>query len=138
RVAMAGHSDGAETALAAAVTPAPVGQPRFRALVAMSAQQVSVAGATATPPILVTQGDADTINPPSYGYQVWQAANSPKFLLVLHGGGHLPPLQPGSVWLPGVEAVTLAFLDAYVAGDGTVAGLGQAVAGSTLFQLQTG
>jgi dienelactone hydrolase len=138
RVAMAGHSDGAETALAAAVTPAPAGQPRFRALVAMSAQQVSVAGATANPPLLVTQGDADTINPPSYGYQVWQAATSPKYLLVLHGGGHLPPLQAGSVWLPGVEAVTLAFLDAYLAGDATVAGLGQAVAGSTLFQLQAG
>ncbi|HEY3811019.1 MAG TPA: hypothetical protein VGL49_06260 [Acidimicrobiales bacterium] len=138
RVAVAGHSDGAEAALAAGVTPVPVGQPRYRAVIAMSAQQVTVAGETANPPLLVTQGDADTINPPSYGYTTWQHANSPKYLLVLHGGGHLPPLQPGSVWLAGIEAVSVAFLDTYVAGDGPAAGIGSALPGSALFQLRAG
>jgi poly(3-hydroxybutyrate) depolymerase len=138
RVAVAGHSDGAEAALAAGVTPAPVGKPRYRGVIAMSAQAVSVVGATANPPLLVTQGDADTINPPSYGYATWQHANSPKYLLVLHGGGHLPPLQAGSVWLAGIEAVSLSFLDAYLAGDGPAAGIGSAMAGSALFQLNAG
>jgi fermentation-respiration switch protein FrsA (DUF1100 family) len=63
--------------------------------------------------VLVTQGDADTINPPSFGLAVFEQARPPRYLLVIEGGGHLPPLQPGSRWFPGVVAVTLAFLDAY-------------------------
>ena len=62
--------------------------------------------------------------------------------LVLHGGGHLPPLEAGSAWLPGVEAETEAFLDAYVAGDGTVARVVAAAtaggAGASLFSLTSG
>jgi fermentation-respiration switch protein FrsA (DUF1100 family) len=90
------------------------------------------------PPILVTQGDADTINPPDYGYQTYALAASPKYLLVLHGAEHLPPLQAGSQWLTGIEAVTEAFLDAYVAGTAAAAAVGPSVAGSSLFSLSTG
>jgi pimeloyl-ACP methyl ester carboxylesterase len=117
RVGVAGHSDGGESALAAGVRPTLTGEPRYRALIAMSVQPLPGAGVSVNPPILVTQGDRDTINPPDYGMTAWQRAASPKYLLVLHGGGHLAPLEPGSPWLPGVEAVTGAFLDAYLAGD---------------------
>ena len=115
RVAVAGHSDGAEAALAASMAKAPTGQPRYRAVIAMSAQPVPIA--SPNPPILVTQGDADQINPAALGYQTWQDARGPKYLLVLRGGGHLPPLEAGSAWLPGVVAVSEAFLDGYAAGD---------------------
>jgi fermentation-respiration switch protein FrsA (DUF1100 family) len=140
RVAVAGHSDGGETALAAAVAPVPAGEPPYRAVIAMSVQPLTGTGPTENPPILVTQGDADTINPPMYGYQTWQQARSPKYLLVLHGGGHLPPLEADSAWLPGVEAVTEAFLDAYMAVDGPVARVAAAAsgAGASLFSLQSG
>lgn len=138
RVAVTGHSDGAESALAASLLPTPVGEPRYRALIAMSVQPIPGSGRTATPPSLVTQGDVDTINPPAYGYQTWQLAAPPKYLLVLHGGGHLPPLQTGSAWLPGVEAVTEAFLDAYVAGDGAPSGVVRAAARFPLVSLQSG
>jgi pimeloyl-ACP methyl ester carboxylesterase len=139
RVAVAGHSDGGESALAATVLSVPAGEPRYRGLIAMSVQPLPGSGATANPPILVTQGDADTINPPAYGLQTWQQSASPKYLLVLHGGGHLPPLQAGSPWLPGVEAVTEAFLDAYVAGDAPRSGVARAAGASGgLLSLQSG
>ena len=135
-MAVAGHSDGAEAALAASAA-SPAGEPRYRAVIAMSVQPLP--GPTpANPPLLVTQGDADTINPPSYGYQTWQMAASPKYLLVLRGGGHLPPLQAGSVWLPRVESVTEAFLAVYVKGRGLPAGVAGAAAGSPLFTMRTG
>jgi acetyl esterase/lipase len=119
RVAVAGHSDGAEAALAASVDPTPAGAPAYRAVIAMSVSPLAGTAPTANPPLLVTQGDVDTINPPALGYQTWNQAASPKYLDVLHGGGHLPPLEAGSGWLPGVEALSEAFLDYYVAGDGT-------------------
>ena len=138
KLGVAGHSDGAETALAASIVPPPGGEPAFRALVAMSVQELPDVNHTANPPMLVTQGDADTINPPSYGYTAYQDGASPKFLLVIKGGGHLPPLQAGSAWLPGIEAATEAFLDAYVSGDAPVSRVPATVAGSPLFALSSG
>lgn len=138
RVCVSGHSDGAESALAASIAPTPAGEPAFRALVAMSVQELPGVSHTSNPPMLVTQGDADNINPPSYGYTTYQDGASPKFLLVIKGGGHLPPLQAGSAWLAGIEAVTEGFVDAYVASDGPVARIGSATAGSSLFALSSG
>ena len=137
RVAVAGHSDGAETALAASVAPAPAGEPAYRAVIAMSVSPLDGAAPTANPPMLVTQGDADTINPPALGFQTWDQAASPKYLDVLHGGNHLPPLEAGSAWLPGLEALSEAFLDYYVAGDGAETAIVQAGV-SPLATLQTG
>lgn len=111
RVAVAGHSDGGETALAVASDPAS----RLKAAIVLSAQPVSD-GATANPPLLVGQGDRDTVNPPAYGQAVFQAASSPKFFLDLLGAGHLPPFDGAAPWAPVVDRVTLDFLDRYLAG----------------------
>ncbi len=138
RVAVAGHSDGAETALAASIAPAPAGEPAYRAVIAMSVQPLPGVASTANPPILVTQGDADTINPPAYGYQTWDRAAAPRYLLILHGGGHLPPLEAGSRWLAGVEATTESFLDCYVAGDAAATAIAAAAGSSPLFSLYRG
>jgi hypothetical protein len=75
----------------------------------MSVQELLGFVHTANPPVLVTQGDADTINPPSYGYTTFADASPPKFMLVLHGGGHLAPLLAGSRWLPTIESATEDF-----------------------------
>jgi pimeloyl-ACP methyl ester carboxylesterase len=115
-VAVAGHSDGAETALAAAFAPSLAGQPVYRAVVVFGVQPVPGA-AGKNPPILVGQGDEDQINPPSYGYSTFEQAAPPRYLMVIRGGGHLPPLESGSPWLNGIEAYTEAFFDAYVARD---------------------
>lgn len=67
RVAAAGHSDGAEAALFEAITPAPAGQPTIRAVIAMSVSPLPGTTHLANPPLLVTQGDVDSINPLSQG-----------------------------------------------------------------------
>ena len=137
RVAVAGHSDGGETALAAAVGPVPTGEPHYKAVIAMSVQPLPPGASTANPPILVTQGDSDQINPPVLGQQTYAAARPPKYYLDLRGGGHLPPVEAGSAWLPGIEAVTIAFLDHYVAGDGPATGIAAAAARWPLLVLRS-
>lgn len=127
RVAVAGHSDGGETVVGAGETPTPPGEPAYRAVVAMSAQVVPGTSGP-YPPMLITQGDSDTINPPSLAYQLYDSAGPPKYLLTLRGAGHLPPLEAGSAWLPGIEAVTEAFLDAYDAGTAPVSAIPAAAA----------
>ena len=74
RVATAGHSDGAEAALAEAQTPPPPGQPPVRAVIAMSVNPLPGTTRAANPPLLVTQGDADPINPFSEGLQTYRQA----------------------------------------------------------------
>lgn len=137
-IGVAGHSDGAESALAASIAPVPPGEPGFRALVAMSVQQIPGVSKTDNPPMLVTQGDQDNINPPSYGYQVYAQGISPKYLLVLKGGGHLPPVEAGSAWLPGIESVTEAFLDCYLAHDVPAAAIAKGASASSLFAFSAG
>jgi pimeloyl-ACP methyl ester carboxylesterase len=118
RVAAAGHSDGAEAALSEALTRAPAGQPAVRAVIAMSVSPLPGTTRLANPPLLVTQGDADPINPFSEGRQTYGQGASPKYFLTLLGGGHLPPLEAGSAWLPTIITVTEDFLNLYVAGTG--------------------
>lgn len=137
RVAVAGHSDGAETALAAATDPVPSGEPAYRAVIVMSGQPVDGA-AGRNPPALVVQGDADSTNPPPLGYSTWDQAASPKYLLVLQGAGHLPPFEAGSAWLPGVEHVTEAFLDAFVARDAAVGSVATSASGYPGLSLRAG
>ena len=137
RVVVAGHSDGSESALAASIAPVPPGEPPFRALVAMSVQQLPGVSHTDNPPMLVTQGDHDTINPPSYGYQVYNQGAAPKYLLVLKGGEHLPPLEAGSAWLAGIELVTEAFVDCYAGHDAAPGAIGAGVTASRLFGFQS-
>jgi predicted dienelactone hydrolase len=118
RVALAGHSDGGETVLVASLTPS---DPPIRAVVAMSVSPPPGAAHLATPPILVTQGDTDDINLLSQGRQVFAELSSPKYLMILRGGGHLPPLEAGSAWLPSIEATTEAFFQLYLKGKGSPA-----------------
>lgn len=138
RVALAGHSDGAESALEESIEPIPPGQPAYRAVIVMSGQPLLGIATTPNPPILVIQGDADTINPPARGYRTWQVAASPKYLEVLHGAGHLPPLEAGSEWLSVIERVTDAFLDAYVAGTASPSTIARAGDDPPLATIQTG
>jgi dienelactone hydrolase len=111
RLGVAGHSDGAETALALAGDPSL----RLRAAITLSVQPLA-SGPPGNPPLLVGQGDRDTINPPSYGQAVYQQAARPKFYLDLLGAGHLPPFSGAGPWAPVVDRATVDFLDHYLAG----------------------
>jgi predicted dienelactone hydrolase len=111
RIAVTGHSDGAEAALAVGQQ----GNPTIKAVIAMSGQPV-VSHHAPNPALLVIQGDSDTINPPARSLAVYQQAASPRFLLTLVGGPHLTPFAGGSQWQPIVESVTVDFLDHYLSG----------------------
>jgi fermentation-respiration switch protein FrsA (DUF1100 family) len=117
RIAVAGHSDGAETALAA-VYSRRLRDPRIGAAVVMSGAEISGIGgyrfAPGAPPLLAVQGTADRFNEPRYTRAYFGAARRPKFMLSLLGAGHLPPYTTSQPDLSIVERTTTAFLDSYL------------------------
>lgn len=117
RVAVAGHSDGGETALATAFGSPRYRDDRIRAAVVLSGSALGGGGAVfppQSPPFLAVQGTADTINPPDLTKAVFDVAPRPKFLLTLLGATHLPPYTTQHRQLGVVERVTIAFLDHYL------------------------
>jgi dienelactone hydrolase len=132
-IAATGQSDGGDTALAVAYNSR-LRDPRVDATVILSgAEMPGVAGFTfpaGSPPLLATQGTADTVNPPSLTTEFFERAQRPKYLLQLLGAEHLPPYSDQQPQLQIVERVTIAFLDAYLKHrGGALRGLGS-LAGS--------
>lgn len=126
-IAVSGQSDGGDTALTAAYNPR-FRDPRIDAAVILSGQEIpGVVGynfPAPSPPLLATQGLADTINLPSTTYQFFDPAPPPKFLLTMPGAPHLPPYTHEQPQLSIVEHVTVAFLDRYLKGnEGAIARL---------------
>jgi len=117
RIAVTGQSDGGDTALAVAYNR-DFQDPRVGAAVILSGAEIpGVGGFTfpaGSPPLLATQGTADTINPPSLTNAFFAAAQRPKYLLSLIGAEHLPPYSYQQPQLAIVERVTIAFLDGYL------------------------
>lgn len=115
RIAVAGQSDGAETAFAAAYER-PWHDRRVRAAVILSGAELGsriplVARRT---PLLAVQGTADRINPPVYTLDLFRAVGRPKFLLLLRHSGHLGPYTKPGPRLAAVERVSIAFLNRYL------------------------
>lgn len=117
QIAVSGHSDGGDTALAVAYDV------RFRdsrvgAAVILSGAEIpgteGFAFPAGGPPLLATQGTADTINLPSATNVFFEAASRPKYLLSLLGAEHLPPYSTQQPQLGIVERTSIAFLDAYL------------------------
>jgi dienelactone hydrolase len=117
RIGVSGQSDGGDTALTVAYASA-FRDPRIRAAAILSGQEIPGLGGydfpSSSPPLLATQGLADTINLPSTTYQVFHAARRPKYLLTLPGAPHLGPYTDEQRQLAIVERVTIAFFDAYL------------------------
>jgi len=119
RVAVSGQSDGGETALAVAYDRFFLDR-RVRAAMILSGAKIPGVGGfdfpAPAPPLLATQGTADTINPPSFTSAFFDVAPSPKYLLLLLGAPHLGPYTDQQPQLGIVERVTIAFLDRYLKG----------------------
>lgn len=118
-VAVAGHSDGAITALAAAYDR----RARDRRVTAA----MSLAGAwlpghhwampvVGSPALLVMQGTADATNAPANASELFELSRAPHYLLWLLGADHLRAFTRGPR-LALVERATIAFLDRYLASD---------------------
>jgi fermentation-respiration switch protein FrsA (DUF1100 family) len=117
RIAVAGQSDGGETALAVAYDRHFVDRRVDAAIILSGAEIPGVGGfdfPAPSPPLLATQGTADTINPPSVTTAFFAIAPAPKYLLTLIGASHLAPYTDEQPQLRIVERVTIAFLDAYL------------------------
>jgi fermentation-respiration switch protein FrsA (DUF1100 family) len=116
-IAVAGHSDGGETALAVAYSRR-FHDARVGAAVILSGAEMSGVGGysftRAGPPLLAAQGTADTSNEPRYTNEYFKRAQPPKFLLWLLGAEHLPPYTRQQPQLTIVERTTSAFLDRYL------------------------
>lgn len=115
-IAVAGQSDGAETAFAAAYEPRYLDR-RVRAALVLSGAEMPGGGGIApvsSPALLAVQGTADTTNAPHYSYSLFSRAPRPKYLLKLLGAGHLPPYTNEQPQLSIVERVSIAFLDRYL------------------------
>ncbi len=119
RIAVSGQSDGGETALAVAYDRYYIDR-RVRAAIILSGAVIPGVGGfdfpAPSPPLLATQGTADTINPPHFTYDFFRLAPRPKYLLKLLGAGHLPPYTYEQPQLRIIERVTIDFLELYLRG----------------------
>jgi dienelactone hydrolase len=118
-IGVSGQSDGGETALAVAYDRYYLDR-RVRAAVILSGAELPGQGPfyfpSHSPPLLASQGTADTVNNPQFTYAFFNAARRPKYLLKLLGAPHLPPYTYEQPQLSIVERVTTAFLDRYLKG----------------------
>lgn len=120
QVAVAGHSDGGDTALALAYDQS-LRDTHLQAAVILSGAEIPMLRAfkiaPGGPPLLATQGTADVINLPSATAAFFDSAPPPKYLLQLIGGSHIGPYSTDRVELAAVERVTTAFLQHYLEHD---------------------
>jgi dienelactone hydrolase len=128
RIAVAGQSDGGETAFATAYERR-WHDPRVRAALILSGAELGrhVRLVPRGAPLLAVQGTADRINPPVYSLDLFQAVGRPKFLLLLRRAGHLGPYTVPGPRLAAVEDVSIAFLGHYL-GTGRLDAIARAAA----------
>ncbi|MDQ6835727.1 MAG: hypothetical protein M3016_06010 [Actinomycetota bacterium] len=116
-IGVSGQSDGGETALAVAYDTY-YRDRRVRAAAILSGAVLPGAGQfyfpAGSPPLLASQGTADTVNHPHFTYEFFAAAPRPKYLLELLGAPHLPPYTVQQPQLSIVGRVTTAFFDRYL------------------------
>ncbi|MGI9183853.1 MAG: alpha/beta hydrolase family protein [Solirubrobacteraceae bacterium] len=115
-IGVSGQSDGGETALAMAYDRFFLDS-RVRAAAILSGAVIPGTGLyfpRGTPPLLATQGTADTINQPHFTYDFFARARPPKYLLKLLGAPHLPPYTYEQPQLSIVGRVTTAFFNLYL------------------------
>lgn len=141
RVAVVGHSDGADVALMIGYQQGMV-NPQVSAIVADAPDPMTGTIVPSDRPLLLVQGNDDTVVP----YQSSQTVFSqfapvgvPVWYETLLGAGHFGPIAGDTQWTPVLDQDVADFLDATVAGRGPgVAALGAELSTSpTLQQLQT-
>jgi fermentation-respiration switch protein FrsA (DUF1100 family) len=120
-VGAAGQSDGGDTVAALAANTCCTDR-RLKAVAVLSgAEWPPMPGryfSGGAPPMLFTQGSADTINPPWTSLQLYRADRAgPRYYLDLFGASHLIPYQGTNPVERLVARVTLAFFDRYVLGQ---------------------
>ncbi len=133
RIGLVGHSDGGDVT-DAAVNNTCCRIPGVSAAIILAGAELRSFGGSYEPnpsvPLLVVQGDGDTINVPACSQQIYDSATGARYYLDLLGAGHHAPyLDPSylaayhgsddtraAAYRRAVQAVTLAFWQRYLAG----------------------
>ena len=115
-VALAGQSDGGNTVVATGYNTA-YQDHRVKAVIVLSGARYGYPGGTwfpaGSPPLLATQGTADTINPPALTNDFFTNDAQPdKYLLCMQGAPHLDPYVARNSYERVVAEVSANFLDA--------------------------
>jgi predicted dienelactone hydrolase len=116
-VAVVGQSDGADVSLAVADNSCCRVNAVKAAVLLSGAELASFGGSyyrSKPVPLLVVQGDSDTVNPPACSAQVYNQAPAPKYYLDLLGADHLPPYLNAGTDQTLVERATVDFLNGYL------------------------
>jgi dienelactone hydrolase len=113
-IALSGQSDGGNTTVATSYNTA-YQDNRIKAAVVLSGARYGYPGGTwfpaGSPPLLATQGTADTINPPSLTNDFFSSDPYPnKYLLCLPGAPHLDPYVTHNNYERAVAQVSSNFL----------------------------
>lgn len=120
-VAAAGQSDGGDTVAALAASTCCTDHLLKAVAVLSGAEWPQMPGGYfpgGAPPMLFTQGSADTINPPWMSMQLYRAdGHGARYYLDLFGASHLVPYEGTNPVERLVARVTLAFFDRYVLGQ---------------------
>jgi hypothetical protein len=122
-IGAAGQSDGGDTVAALAANGCCT-DPRLTAVTVLSgAEWPPMPGryfprGSATPPMLIVQGSADTINPPWTSVQLYHADSAgARYYLDLLGADHMTPYTGAGPVEQLVARVTLAFFNRYLLGQ---------------------
>ena len=118
RVAIVGHSDGADVALLVGYGTGSV-DPRVGAVVADASDPMTVVPVASHVPLLLVHGTADSVVPYSSSQTVFHQVDAPVFFVSLLGADHLPPIAGGTRWTPVLDAAVALFLDATVSDRGS-------------------
>lgn len=118
KIAVAGHSDGGDTAAAVTANTC-CRDPRVKAALILSGAEWPPLGGRyfppGTPPILFTQGTDDTWNPPAASTELYRSdTTGTRYFLTLQAVGHFTPYEGHAQPEPLVARVTVAFLNAYL------------------------
>jgi len=117
RIAVVGHSDGADVALLVAYGQG-TADSRVSAIVADAPDPMTVGVARSTAPLLLVQGTEDSVVPYASSRAVFAQVEAPVFYVSLVGADHLPPIAGGTVWTPVLDEDVARYLDAMVADRG--------------------
>jgi dienelactone hydrolase len=142
-IGVAGQSDGGDTVAALAANTCCMDHRLKAAAVLSGAEWPAMGGQyfpAGTPPMLFTQGNADTVNPPSASVLLYRADQAgTRYYLNLLGASHLAPYEGTNPLERLTARVTLAFFNRYVLGqpgalatmmrDGNAPGVGALVSG---------
>ena len=117
RIAVAGQSDGAVAALAAAYDRRYRDRRIDAAIVMSGAALFGFTGSPpGSPPLLAIQGTQDPFNPPATTTFYFRLMRRPRYLLWLLGAPHLEPYTTNDRWASVVRGATTSFLDHYLRG----------------------